>query len=459
MGTGTKKLKLTKMADGRWRKMYQGKFYYFSSTLSYGEALKKWEAKKVEIDGGADNLPDLSADELKNLTELFPNEKERQEIIQAVKQTNEKNRQALADLSAKATRIDISDLDPDTMTHAEYEEAKKKRIAEQLPKRQPESQVKAYRELAYGKADENTISFHVEDFLKQKRREVSADQLKPCSWDNLRARLKHFTTFCDGKTLTAINSKLLIDFHGYLCGKIEEGKLSKSYSTDCMRDVQCFIRNLWELGLVELPRNINNKKLIIKSPPQKIPTFTREEIKTLLKGAKDKLELCFYLMLNCGMTQQDIADLKQEEIDWDKGIITRKRSKTSDNEGVPEVKYKLWKPTFDLLKKYNSGTNPVIQSEAGKRLVHSRLEGDKIKKGDCVKNWYFRQILKDKITTKPLKLFRKTGASILSEKYPQFGQYYLGHSPRSVADKNYIRPSDKQFDEALAWLGTELGIS
>lgn len=33
---------------------------------------------------------------------------------------------------------------------------------------------------------------------------------------------------------------------------------------------------------------------------------------------------------------------------------------------------------------------------------------------------------------------------------------YLAHSPKSIADRHYVTPSQKQFDAAIAWLRTEL---
>ena len=72
-------------------------------------------------------------------------------------------------------------------------------------------------------------------------------------------------------------------------------------------------------------------------------------------------------MLNCGMTQRDISDLKDEEVDWNAGRIRRKRSKTANHDNVPVVEYLLWPRTFDLLKEYRSGgelvllTNPAVR--------------------------------------------------------------------------------------------------
>jgi hypothetical protein len=58
-----------------------------------------------------------------------------------------------------------------------------------------------------------------------------------------------------------------------------------------------------------------------------------------------------------------------------------------------------------------------------------------------------------------MKLLRKTAASLL-DSHPEFGRYsqlFLGHSPRTIADRHYIKPSQERFDAAVLWLGKQLG--
>ena len=62
---------------------------------------------------------------------------------------------------------------------------------------------------------------------------------------------------------------------------------------------------------------------------------------------------------------------------------------------------------------------------------------------------------------KPLKLLRKTGSSKLAEHpaYKYYAQYYLGHSPKTIADRHYVQPSQVEFDQAIQWLGSQFGFS
>ena len=211
-----------------------------------------------------------------------------------------------------------------------------------------------------------------------------------------------------------------------------------------------------------MPRNFDDKELSINVPIKKIETFTADEIQTFLTNATERTQLYILLMLNCGMTQQDISDVAQEEVDWTMGRIIRKRSKTGEVETVPTVNYLLWDQTFDLLKKSRSNATQVLINENGSplRFRHVKEDGRGINL-DNIKCAYVRLVtklgLKD---AKPPKFFRKTSASELEkhETYGRFSQYFLGHAPRSVAEKHYAKPSDELFDKAVIWLGERYGL-
>ena len=159
------------------------------------------------------------------------------------------------------------------------------------------------------------------------------------------------------------------------------------------------------------------------------------------------------------MTQEDISDLLDTEVDWKEGRITRKRSKTEDHEGVPTVCYKLWPLTWELLKKYRSGTERVLLTESGLAYVRKELkENGRVSKADgFASNWvHLKKRLK---IDRPLKQLRKLSSSLLDghKEYGRYAQYFLGHSGRTVASKHYVIPSSEMFDEALAWLGQQVG--
>jgi hypothetical protein len=164
-------------------------------------------------------------------------------------------------------------------------------------------------------------------------------------------------------------------------------------------------------------------------------------------------------MTNCGMTQIDVSDLLDTEVDWEEGRIIRKRSKERNSENVPVVNYKLWPLTFKLLQKHRSGKERVLLTESGKPYVRKELVNGKTSKADGFASNFVH--LKKRLKLKlPLKELRKLSATRLEEhkEYGRFGSYFLGHSPRTVKDKHYAAPSQALFDEAVAWLGEQLGV-
>jgi hypothetical protein len=40
--------------------------------------------------------------------------------------------------------------------------------------------------------------------------------------------------------------------------------------------------------------------------------------------------------------------------------------------------------------------------------------------------------------------------------YKFYAQYFLAHSPKTVADKSYVIPSQEEFFKALAWLREQI---
>jgi hypothetical protein len=144
--------------------------------------------------------------------------------------------------------------------------------------------------------------------------------------------------------------------------------------------------------------------------------------------------------------------------------IIRKRSKTAACENVPVVNYRLWPQTFELLNKYRSGGERVLVTEEGQAYVRNRLREDgRLSKADGFASNYvhLKRKLKRSMPSfnRPMKQLRKLGATLLGNhpEYGRFQSYFLGHSPRTVADRSYVVPSQEMFDKAILWLGQQLG--
>jgi len=169
-------------------------------------------------------------------------------------------------------------------------------------------------------------------------------------------------------------------------------------------------------------------------------------------------------MLNCGMYQNDIAELHHDEVGWTKGTITRARSKTRERKG-PVVTYKLWPETFVLLKKHRAKEGDLaLTTDEGNPLVRYWLEEGDCRRYDVIHSAWTR--LAGKLRVRKIRLgmkhLRKTSASLLAQhpQYKFYANHFLADSPRAVADRHYVTPSDDEFFRALDWLrGQILGAA
>jgi integrase len=232
-----------------------------------------------------------------------------------------------------------------------------------------------------------------------------------------------------------------------------------------MGSVKSFVLWLFEIEAIpEIPRVMAGKSKALQITPANgtITVFTIDEVTQSLDAATDRTKLYILLMLNCGMTQKDIADLLKTEVDWDDGRVTRKRSKTKKHKNVPIVSYKLWPETLRLLLQEQAGSESerVLLSANGRPLWHQDVMDDgKYKKTDSIKNAFYRLSQTTKIK-KPLKSLKKTSATLIrgNEKYASLESLFLGHAPQTMADKHYAAAPQELLDEAISWLGEQYGL-
>ncbi len=292
---------------------------------------------------------------------------------------------------------------------------------------------------------------------------MKAGATAPGTWRNNKDAIARFRRFAgEGSDVRDINEDLVERYFTHLLGEI--GTLSKAYAMKCFGVSRGFIRYAVERGLIPQPRNLDSRAFRFNLGAAPVCTFTVEEFRLLMKHATGQTPLHLLLMANTGMTQIDVASLLDSEVDWSAGRIVRKRSKTEGHGNVPTVNYKLWKSTFELLQSHRTGRPTVLLTSSGAPWVYERHEAGKLKSTDSIVSnfkWLKARILKAEGLefTKPLKLIRKTSATLLggSEKYGRYAQLFLGHSPRSVADKHYVASSQHLFDEAVTWLGGQYG--
>ena len=425
----------------RWQKRYQGKLYTISprqlgvqsatKAASREAANQWWETKKAEIDKAAAPAIPIAVMEDPKLKLSFAIPPEIDEIVCLPREAWTKEQRA------------------------QWEGWNRQVRGKAIPL------IRGFQSLCEDEPTDRSVGSQVERFLARKLIKVDAGEIAPGRYESYRCEIEAFRDWIQAETLVqSITAAVLEDYLMHLHKQVARRVIAPKTAAGRLSTAKQFIRGLWEIDLIELPKNIDGRKMRIKIPPPDKKTIPLPDLKKILRGAGDRMRLYLLLMLNCGLTQTDIAQLRLDEVDWKTGRIKRKRSKTRDHERVPEVNYLLWPETLRLLRHYRSDHEALVLLNADNRPLRTeRIVDGRNKVNDAIKNAYWR--LQQQTKTKyPLKLFRKTAATLLAshEVYAKFVQHFLGHAPTTIADRHYVVPSQEQFDHAVRWLGQQISV-
>ena len=177
-----------------------------------------------------------------------------------------------------------------------------------------------------------TTGRQVADYLGFQLARHRSGQISVSDYDQTRQYLTAFQEWIGPQTsIDGIDSARWEAWYVHLlgCGKSLDTKKKR------FRRARDFVAWLGERSLITVPGNLLARRHRFKSEDNEIRLMSRSEVQTLIEAAPGQLKLHLLLMLNCGFTQQDVADLGQEEVDWLAGMISRRRSKTGDTSPSP----------------------------------------------------------------------------------------------------------------------------
>jgi len=308
----------------------------------------------------------------------------------------------------------------------------------------------------------NTISQSSEKWLKTLERQAKLGTIKPASYKIYKERLKVFLDFAGEKKTNELEKNLLLDFQDFLQDEIIAEKMTSRWGYNVLSVAKRFTKFLYQTSvLANLPRCFDAARISPDNPD--VVVWEKNEITTFLNNAAERTQLFILLQLNCGFYPADISELKQSEVDWNQGTITRKRTKTEKRKTVPLVTYLLWDRTFELLKKFRSD-NPTfaLTNSNGTQLVRREFQGEKVSYVNNVAKSYERTCkkMKWKEGRKQLMLLRKTGSDTLKNHpvYCNYRQYYLGQAGETLADRRYTADGFDDFSKSQIWLGEQFGF-
>jgi integrase len=320
---------------------------------------------------------------------------------------------------------------------------------------------------------DRTVDAQAAAWLKDQELRVAAKEISPGGYDNKKRWLGKFLDFV-GRTadVATITDGLLEAFDTHCLHRRAahaEGK-EGGWSDYAVRDVRAVAREwlcwLADKNVIPRPAWVMRKGRKFRLTPRSIKPWTVEEYRAVLNATnRDQVKLIFLLGANAGMTQKDCTDLRPDEVDWKAGYVERRRSKTRHVKNAPVVRYKLWPATLDLLLRCYGGGDRVITTSRGTPYVR---EGMKAGRRDrCDSFWSHFQLVKRRVQRAGLPDFngspkgvRKMAATILGSHpaHSRFVGHFLGHAPQSVADRHYNRLDQAAFDEAVTWVGRQLGM-
>ena len=232
---------------------------------------------------------------------------------------------------------------------------------------------------------------------------------------NLTRWVNRFRDFIGSeKEIAEVTDQDILNYHSDLMNDVRSKKLTGISADGFQKTVNRFFHWCYSCNYMrDKPRVLTarNSALNIPKETPSILTFSKDETKLMFQQSTGRNRLTLLLGLNCGMTPQDIVELRREEIDLENGLLTRTRGKTKHVQNAPTIVFKLWPETVES-----------IRDNLGNHEVYAFTSDQSIKCGKDIMSadlWSiaFKKLMKKcQIKNKrSQKNLRKTGASTLRE--------------------------------------------
>ncbi len=265
--------------------------------------------------------------------------------------------------------------------------------------------------------------------------------------------------------LPKITSPVLLNYLEHLRQLVASGSISAYTGRDQAQVVKQLFTWAYQVEHIDAKPRVLEKGYFIKVELKAVETVDKADLANLLIHANDRARLYIMLALNCGMTQQDISDLRHSEVDLKAGTITRRRSKTRGRENVPTVKYPLWPETIELLRQ-EASEHPTLflTNVKGAPLIAGSIQpnGKLIRTCNVSSAWIRlgNKLVKDDVLREnfAFKYLRKTSASAIEshDTHYRHKTLFLGHAGATQGDRHYSKAAQESFARAIDWLHDEV---
>ena len=280
-------------ARSRWRKMYKGKVYTVTpETLgvpatkdsSYQAANAWWEAKLNEFENQPNTRFDTyirQLEEAKAAEEFLPEGYD--PIIASIRSMAKDDTVTEEDVKPLVT-VSSSDL----MFGVMLNKISKKPVT----------------------SKDLTIGLWIDNFLALRMDEVNGKELSVSQFDVIRLCLDNFKKWVgDDSTILKINPELWVRWYRHLLN----WDISTEYKKKNLVNVRNFASWLVEQGLIPPFESLFARRYKFANDKKEVQPLAKNKVKEIIEKSKGRLRLALLLMVNTGMTQIDISNLRRAE--------------------------------------------------------------------------------------------------------------------------------------------------
>jgi len=285
-------------------------------------------------------------------------------------------------------------------------------------------------------------------YLQHQNVRVDAGEIKPRQLYDQTSLLRGFVRFVTpNRSVSDISTA---DLSAY-----REKLIKQRKATTTVNNHVAAIKAMYHWAMEhEMITSMPNLKAIKKVTPSKVtrPTFTTEQIKTLLGHANPQMRAMIWLGLNCGLGCTDCAELLWQHVDLDTARIDFPRGKTGVGRNLP-----LWQETVEALRQITQRNERVFNTRRGNAWVRTVDKTDKdgmtkFTKDNALSKEFAKLMKKVGLKTEKgvgFYTLRRTAATWTARSKDPFAvQKLLGHADLKMAS-TYVQDVSEQTDRAI----------
>lgn len=283
-------------------------------------------------------------------------------------------------------------------------------------------------------------------YLARKTADAEQGVISGSEWELIKGGLRSFVDwFGADRSVKEIDADIWESYYDF----IRSSDFASETKRKRMRHARLFVVWLIEKGITPNFPSLTTMAVRFANTREELRPPTTEEIKEVLAKASPRFRTLLLVMLNTGLAQIDVSDLRRNQ--YDGGYITRARMKTL-KKNTRSVAWKVWNVTADALAEHaEKDGEHLLLTQSGKTWVRDGFKNGKRFRTDSVSS-----VFSELNAGFTLKALRAWGGDSIRQKFGQHvADHFLGHGQDPV-ERAYFARHQAELDEAVEWLGLRL---